>query len=663
MINKRIAVLWIVALAMTSLAWGDVWEDLAAYQYGKEPNPAKQIETLLQDGPHGPVEGKLIEVIAADEATQTGKALACRYLQRVGSPRCVPALAGLLPDELLSDYARLVLERLACEPADQALRQALTTAPDTAKIGILGSLAERRDQQAVKLASKLATRANPSLARAAIQALGKIAGKEAAQELSSMTAPEELVPDQMQALIACAESLSGQDAFPLCEKVLVGPDIACRIAALRIMTDADAVRASPQLFRAILGTDPQLYSGALDIVAHSKDRKLTYVLLDFLHTLPPQRKAALMIALGTRGDEAATMHTLSYLKAEDPEVQVAAVKASARIGNAVVVEPLLHAVQGSTLKETVIQAVAAMPDDGVDAALIDALHDPRLRALAMQILAIRGCTEAVPELLKLVKDRDPDTRKQAWASLAVLGDERHMDAMMVIVLGIKDSQDLSHAGAAFRKVFARARDKSKCFRIAAGYAERATDAIKGVILEMGALSGDSYALEIERQALASGNSGLAGIALRVLTKWPNELAADDLLQQAKAAPQSVEGIIALRGYIRIAGLASATVSNDDRMKMLDTATALAERDDEKKQIINSLQQVTNLEALERLKDYLDDPALQAEAEIATSKLIWKIRRRHPQEVTPIAERLRQSKNRKVTEQARRTLNDLAKPGR
>ncbi len=212
MMNKRIAVMLVACILVTQVSFGDVWEDIAGYQYGDEPNPCEQAEMLLQETPineYDQVEEKLIAVVASKDATQAGKAVVCRFLQQVGTERCIPAVSGLLYDEILSDYARLVLERLKCEEADKAMREALEKTPDKVKIVILGSLGERRDEKAVKSAGKLVHSSNSALAKAAIQAIGKIGGKEAAECLSTMIPAEKLVPIQMQAMVECARSLSG----------------------------------------------------------------------------------------------------------------------------------------------------------------------------------------------------------------------------------------------------------------------------------------------------------------------------------------------------------------------------------------------------------------------------------------------------------------------
>lgn len=623
MMSKRIAVMLIVCILITQVLFGDVWEDIAGYEYGDEPNPCEQAEVLLQETPinkYDQLEEKLIAVVASKDATQAGKAVACRFLQQVGTERCIPAVSGLLYDEILSDYARLVLERLKSEQADKAMRDAIEKAPDKARVGILASLAERRDEKAVKSACKLANSSNPAVAKAAIQAIGKIGGKEAARCLSSMKPVDNLVPTQMHAMIECARSLSGKDAASLCEQVLAGTYSPCRIAALRELANVDAAKASSLIAGAIKGNDVKLRRGGLGIVAGTKGERLTREMLGLLDELSSDQKAELIVALGARGDKTALKSIMVYISSEDTVIRDSAVTAVSKLGDASVVKPLLSTADSPKLRDSVTRVIAGMKDDGINAVLIESLKNRNLRMAAIQASIARGCTEAVPVLLKLVQDKDPEVRKEAWTGLATLADGDDMDSIMKAVVEIKEVEDLSKAEGAIRKVFSRAENRSKCFEVIARYYGPASEATKGFILDLAAATGDSNALKLERSALASPNKELCARALRALAKWPNESAAEDLLRQAGNASEMVDRIVALRGYIRIAGMETANLSGADRMQMFETAIGLAKRNEEKKAVLAILPRYPYPQAMALAERLRQDRTLAAEADTAIEKI-------------------------------------------
>ena len=661
--TKTIAIALAVCGLATPALFGDVWQDLAKYEYGDESNAGEAVEKLLQETPgnqYGRLEQGLIGVVTSKNATQAGKAIACRMLQQVGTERCIPAVSGLLGDEVLSHYARLVLERLKSEKAKQAMRDALEKAPARVKVGLLGSLGECRDAKAVLLAGQLAQSDDPDVATAAMRALGKIGGSQAAQRLAALKPGRVLVPVQMQAMVACAASLSGAEAAALCETVLAGTYSPSRMAALRALASADAAKAAPMIAKALKGDDLPLRKGALGIVADTKGEALTQAMLGLLAALSPERKAGLVLALGSRGDKAALESLTKLIKSTETIVRDAAIKAVSKLGDAGTVRVLLGMADSPALSARVAEAIARMTADKVDQALAGALEEAGLRKAAIEASIARGCTAAVPGLLKLVKADDAATRKEAWAGLAALAGEDHVDAIMKALVGTRQAQELACAEEAVKKVTSRAEDKGKCFKVIANYFGRVPDGTKGVILTLGAVSGDADALAMERKALASGNKALYGQALRALAAWPNASAAADLLKLAKGAPEKVDCLMALKGYIRIAGLKTARLTGAQRTQMLKTAMGLAQRTDEKKQVVSGLQNAPTLESLNMLKRYMEDPALRAEAEMAAANILWDLRKKHRAEVTAMAQELRKSKNRTVAGKASKALADLKK---
>lgn len=148
--NKIATVVTLACLA-AGISFGDVWQDLAKYKYGNG-NAVNEAEQFLHKTPvsqHGAIEDSLIAVVTAKDATPDDKEFTCRMLQQIGTAKCISAVAGLLHDEILSDYARLVLERMIDPKAAEAMRAAVGGASDKVKIGIIGSLGVRRDIKAL----------------------------------------------------------------------------------------------------------------------------------------------------------------------------------------------------------------------------------------------------------------------------------------------------------------------------------------------------------------------------------------------------------------------------------------------------------------------------------------------------------------------------------
>ncbi len=144
------------------------------------------------------------------EAPKAQKAMACRLLARWADKDAVPALAPLLTDPELASWARIALEVIPGPEASAALRQAMDRLEGRLLIGVINSLAVRRDKEAVgKLQLRLQD-SDAEVAAAAAVALGRIGTPEAQAGLLAALKTESRLPvrDAMaEALSLIAEGL------------------------------------------------------------------------------------------------------------------------------------------------------------------------------------------------------------------------------------------------------------------------------------------------------------------------------------------------------------------------------------------------------------------------------------------------------------------------
>ena len=136
------------------------------------------------------------------------KARACQELAVVGGPAAVPALAALLDQEPLADYARSGLEAIQDPAAGEALRKALSGLNGRFLSGVVNSLGVRREIAAVPDLQRLALDAKRGVASEALASLGMIGTGEAAKTLQKVLTegPADLrIPAAHAALTAAAQ--------------------------------------------------------------------------------------------------------------------------------------------------------------------------------------------------------------------------------------------------------------------------------------------------------------------------------------------------------------------------------------------------------------------------------------------------------------------------
>ena len=129
------------------------------------------------------LEKRLVAYLGSSYSSVT-RSFVCRQLVLIGSAASVPAVSPLVLDEDLSVHARNALERIPGPESEKALRDALGQAKGRTRIGVINSVAARRDAASTPVLIKILGE-DPASAAAAAKALGEIATPEAVKALTA----------------------------------------------------------------------------------------------------------------------------------------------------------------------------------------------------------------------------------------------------------------------------------------------------------------------------------------------------------------------------------------------------------------------------------------------------------------------------------------------
>ncbi len=167
----------------------ELLDKVKTYDWGQSRAALTEVTEIIKNAQGnkdetGKIEKSLLSVLELPDATRTGKDFVCRQLSIIGTEQAVPVLAKMLTYEEYSDMARYALERIPVAAVDAALRDALPKVGGKAKIGIISSLGQRRDKQAVEALGKLLGDFNEMTAIASAAALGRIADQQATKILA-----------------------------------------------------------------------------------------------------------------------------------------------------------------------------------------------------------------------------------------------------------------------------------------------------------------------------------------------------------------------------------------------------------------------------------------------------------------------------------------------
>jgi HEAT repeat protein len=185
---------------------------LGADSTGLIPIERAAMEVHGNEPARAALEKRLVAYLAGTYPNVT-RSFVCRQLVLIGSAASVAAVTPLILDEELSVHARNVLEHVPGPESEKALREALGQARGRTRIGVINSVAARRDAASAPVLIRILSE-DPESAAAAAKALGEIGTPEAAKALAAARGKGPAPVQQAVAvgMLICADRLvaSGQ---------------------------------------------------------------------------------------------------------------------------------------------------------------------------------------------------------------------------------------------------------------------------------------------------------------------------------------------------------------------------------------------------------------------------------------------------------------------
>ena len=162
----------------------DAWKALPKYEYGQDMAALLAIDREVIRAMAVPASRlacatRLAALLEAANTTLAAKQYICLQLRQVGSAAEVPLLTRLLANPTTSQMARYALESIPGEESIAALRNALGALQGDLLVGVINSVAVKKDARAVAKLQELAGGKNREITAPAFWALGNIASPEA----------------------------------------------------------------------------------------------------------------------------------------------------------------------------------------------------------------------------------------------------------------------------------------------------------------------------------------------------------------------------------------------------------------------------------------------------------------------------------------------------
>lgn len=640
---------------------------LATYDWGGDEAAFAMIDAAVVAAHDDPalrkdLEGRLV-VLLGPATSRAAKEYVCRTLSVIGTAAAVPALAPLLRDAEHSHMARFALERIAGPEAVDAIRGALPDVAGNLEIGMISSLASRRDAASVPL---MAVRlvGDPAVAVAAARGLGRIATPEAAAALAAAEATGAVADAVIDARLACADAFlaagdrtAARAIFESIDASVGNPPRTHRERAVRIAARSglyaaldDTVRRSvlalaivlaatagplraesspagkslgDTVLAAIAAGDPDMRAVALDRVRHGVSGEwFTRAVSEKIPSFEPAVQTVTLLALADRGDAAAVPAAVNLLaSATDPAVRSAALLLLGRLGGPAAVPTLEKSLSAADPERAAARralVVIGGPDSA--AAIVAAAGRaaaPGPRAVLIDVIAERRDRNAMPLLLTAAIDDDSGVRQAALRALGRLGGPDQIPGMVQALLR-SSGDDRKGAELALFSTCTANKDSARSAEILFEKYSSAGDADREILLPALARVGGPKVMELVEGMLADPATRSQGLA--ALARWPDATVADRLFELFNASTDEGERNMLLAALIRIAPLPDNRLNDAQKLELLKKTMSLCERPADKAKALERANAIRTIDTFRFVVPYLDDPALAEPACLSVVEL-------------------------------------------
>jgi HEAT repeat protein len=443
--------------------------------------------------------------------------------------------------------------------------------------------------------------------------------------------------------------------------------VLCVVLLVATVSTVVADEANPEVIKMVIDAlknpEAEMQMGAISIAKDIPGTEVTKALAQELPNLGPTVQVQLLSALADRGDALARPEVVAALKSEDQSVRIAALRALGQLGDDSCVELLAQFAAGTKGAEqkAARDSLYRLRGQNVDKVILAAIPKAEAKTKVELISSVgrRNITVGVAALLKTAKDSDRKVRTGSLRTLKVIVGPKHLPALVELLIEAKSSSDRIEAEKTIAAVAHKIEDKNRqaASVLAVLPSVKETTARCSLLNVLGRI-GDNNALPVLKAAVKDKKVEIQTAAIRALADWPTPEPMDELLIVAENSNNKVHRILALRGFVRLLGLASDR-SVDETIELYTKAMSLAPDAGEKKKVLSGLAGTKSLTALQIAAGYLDDETLSLEAGAAVVNIAGGIYADYPEQVKEMLSRIiKTTKTDMLRQQAQELMNNI-----
>lgn len=548
-------------------------------------------------------------------------------LRWCGGAECLAPLSALLGDPDLTEPATQALLAIRAPGTAEVLLAALKKAEGGPAITLVKALGELREARAIPLVAPYATHADAEVRHVALQALADMI--PARRQRTGTGSPRELLraacrtDEPLERVLATslllhharrlAEAGAKAEGAALCREVLAqaaaeSPEHLAP-AALHALAGMAGDQALPDLIAAVEHPNRPISVAAMRTLISMNRPKARAELDRILTRGPDHLRLALLATLDDSTGAAHFNAIAANLGHENPEVRAAAIRAMTHPRGLPALLAYLKSENAQQLPDIqkAILTIAGPDEMSAIAAALAGAPAPA-RTLLLDLLGQRRATGSFNAVFDLTADTDAAVRLAALKALGGVATPDQLPKMTRLLLKTTESSEqtaLQRSVIHVSKTMPDAERRADALlAVLPSASPEATEAIVGSLSELGGPA----ALRAVTEAGAGEQENVRNAALKSLADWPDDSAAEAMLQASVRATDLTQKVLLLRGYVRV--IRAGALPAEEKLARYRAALPVAPRPEDKAMILGALVDIKTMDALRLLGGHLGDPALR-----------------------------------------------------
>ncbi|MCE9631026.1 MAG: HEAT repeat domain-containing protein [Planctomycetia bacterium] len=422
---------------------------------------------------------------------------------------------------------------------------------------------------------------------------------------------------------------------------------------------AEARALGDTVLAAIASPDADLRAIAIDRVRYGlKGDWFTRVVGERLPSLPPAVQAAVLSALGDRGDAAALPAAASLLdSSSDAGSRAAALLAIGKLGGAADVARIVKSLAANDPERAAARRALLVLGGSDSPAAIRAAAQAATgvtRAALIEVLASRRDRAALADMVAATSDADAGIRQAGVGGVAALGGPGEVEGLARGLLKAEPGGNRDEIEKAIVAICTVNTGREQATEKFLGVFKAAGEADRETLLPALGRIGGPAALGIVDGMINDPVSRKQGLA--ALTRWPDAAVKDRLLALLASSTDEGEKKLLLASLIRIAPLPNNKLNDGQKLELLKKTMDLCDRPEDKAKVLERANAIRTIETFRFVVPYLDDPALAEPACRSVVELAHhqKLRDAHKDEFVKALDKvLGTTKNEELVDRANR----------